>query len=405
MKNNKLFIGALSVTLLANTIVPACQTAGNVSPLRTSVVYAAGEESNDKGDAVAKLDYLGDLIKGIENIAGGLTGNQLDWLKALKNAYDLTSKILKNGLVSASEIRTKLIPRIDLLINVAETITADATELVDSQQQAHVIIGFSVTRALLKALDLFEGPEGLNKASDDLTASLEKARQVPNLTDDSKRTHYTLEKLDRAISNAKAIRSNELKYKLDPSKLAEVDMAIKKAVDVRRNGQATVSEVNSITDELNTVIDEAYMSIPEGERTANKLTKAPLAKDIQVAKNLRDFKLKGNVESSVIKELNRAIAKANRVLNDSKTTVNQANAADEEILAAIKTAEAALVAEENPSEVVEEEISEEEVSEETSDEIEAYDENEEASIDESLSEEENLVEESIESETIEEIDE
>lgn len=405
MKNNKLFIGALSVTLLVNTIVPACQTAGNVSPLRTSVVYAAGEESNDKGDAVAKLDYLGDLIKGIENIAGGLTGNQLDWLKALKNAYDLTSKILKNGLVSASEIRTKLIPRIDLLINVAETITADATELVDSQQQAHVIVGFSVTRALLKALDLFEGPEGLNKASDDLKASLEKARQVPKLTDDSKRTHYTLEKLDRAISNAKAIRNKELKYKLDPSKLAEVDMTIKKAVDVRRNGQATVSEVNSVTDELNTVIDEAYKSIPEGERTANKLTKAPLAKDIQVAKNLRDFKLKGNVDSSVIKELNRAIAKANRVLNDSKATVNQANAADEEILAAIKTAEAALVTEETPSEVVEEEISEEEVSEETSDEIEAYDENEEASMDESLSEEENLVEENIESETIEEIDE
>lgn len=405
MKNNKLFIGALSVTLLANTIVPAYQTAQNVSPLRASVVYAAGEESNDKSDALAKLDYLGDLIKGIENIAGGLTGNQLDWLKALKNAYDLTSKILKNGLVSASEIRTKLIPRIDLLINVAETITADATELVDSQQQAHVIIGFSVTHALLKALDLFEGPEGLNKASDDLKASLEKARQVPKLTDDSKRTHYTLEKLDRAISNAKSIRNKELKYKLDPNKLAEVDMTIKKAVDVRRNGQATVSEVNSITDELNNTIDEAYKSIPEGERTANKLTKAPLAKDIQVAKNLRDFKLKGNVESSVIKELNRAITKANRVLNDSKTTVNQANAADEGILAAIKTAEDALVAEDTPREVVEEEISEEELSEETSNEIEADDESEEASIDESLSEEEKLVEENIETETIEEIDE
>ncbi|WP_073998141.1 CAMP factor family pore-forming toxin [Anaerococcus urinomassiliensis] len=405
MKNNKLFIGMLSVTLLANTIAPASHKALNINPLKLSVVYADKENDSEKDDVTSKLDYLGDLIKGIENIAGGLTGNQLDWLKAIKNAYDLTSKILKNGLVSASEIRTKLIPRIDLLINVAETITADATELVDSQQQAHVIVGFSVTHALLKALDLFEGPEGLNKASDDLKASLEKARQVPKLTDDSKRTHYTLEKLDRAISNAKSIRNKELKYKLDPNKLAEVDMTIKKAVDVRRNGQATVSEVNSITDELNKLIDEAYKSIPEGERTANKLTKAPLAKDIQVAKNLRDFKLKGNVESSVIKELNRAITKANRVLNDSKTTVNQANAADEDILAAMKTAEDALVAEETPSEVVEEEISEEEVSEETSDEIEADDESEEASIDESLSEEENLVEENIETETIEEIDE
>lgn len=402
MKNNKLFIGMLSVTLLANTIAPASHKALNINPLKLSVVYADKENDSEKDDVTSKLDYLGDLIKGIENIAGGLTGNQLDWLKALKNAYDLTSKILKNGLVSASEIRTKLIPRIDLLINVAETITADATELVDSQQQAHVIIGFSVTRALLKALDLFEGPNGLNKASEDLKASLEKARQVPKLTEDSKRTHYTLEKLDRAISNAKSIRNKELKYKLDPSKLAEVDMTIKKAVDLRRNAQATVSEVNSMTDELNSVIDDANKAIPEGERTANNLSKAPLAKDIQVAKNLRDFKLKGNVDSTVIKELNRAIVKASKVLNNSKTTVNQANAADEEILTAIKIAESALKVEEAPSEVIEKEANKE-----TIDETEVIDQvdSEDLTVDDDISEEGFVIEEDTEIETNNEIDE
>lgn len=402
MKNNKLFIGMLSVTLLANTIAPASHKALNINPLKLSVVYADKENDSEKDDVTSKLDYLGDLIKGIENIAGGLTGNQLDWLKALKNAYDLTSKILKNGLVSASEIRTKLIPRIDLLINVAETITADATELVDSQQQAHVIIGFSVTRALLKAVDLFEGPNGLNKASEDLKASLEKARQVPKLTEDSKRTHYTLEKLDRAISNAKSIRNKELKYKLDPSKLAEVDMTIKKAVDLRRNAQATVSEVNSMTDELNSVIDDANKAIPEGERTANNLAKAPLAKDIQVAKNLRDFKLKGNVDSTVIKELNRAIVKASKVLNNSKTTVNQANAADEEILTAIKIAESALKVEEAPSEVIEKEANKE-----TIDETEVIDQvdSEDLTVDDDTSEEGIVIEEDTEIETNNEIDE
>ena len=104
------------------------------------------------------------------------------------------TKIVKSGINSASELRNKIIPRIDLLINVAETITADATELADSEQQAHIIVGFSVTRAILKATDLFENAEGLKKASENLTASLEKARQVPKLTDDSKRTHYTLQK-------------------------------------------------------------------------------------------------------------------------------------------------------------------------------------------------------------------
>ena len=186
------------------------------------------------------------------------------------------TKIVKSGINSASELRDKIIPRIDLLINVAETITADATELADSEQQAHIIVGFSVTRAILKATDLFENAEGLKKASEDLTASLEKARQVPKLNDDSKRTHYTLQKLDKAIANAKGIRNRELKNKLDPAILAEVDILIRQAQEVRRNTSSTVAEVNAMTQKLNEKIEQAIYVIPEGERAANKIQKRGL---------------------------------------------------------------------------------------------------------------------------------
>lgn len=233
------------------------------------------------------------------------------------------TKIVKSGINSASELRNKIIPRIDLLINVAETITADATELADSEQQAHIIVGFSVTRAILKATDLFENAEGLKKASENLTASLEKARQVPKLTDDSKRTHYTLQKLDKAIANAKGIRNRELKNKLDPAILAEVDILIRQAQEVKRNTSSTVAEVNAMTQKLNEKIEQAIYVIPEGERAANKIQKRGLEKDIQAAKNLRDFSLKGKVESSVIRELNREITLASRVFNNSKSTLNK----------------------------------------------------------------------------------
>lgn len=176
----------------------------------------------------------------------------------------------------------------------------------------------------------------MKKASDNLTASLEKAREIPKLTDNSKRTHYTLEQLDRAIARAKEIRNKELRNKLDPTELSEVDMVIRKAQDVRRNRVATVGEVKAMTEELNNKIDEAYKAIPEGERTANKSSKAGLQKDIQTAKNLRDFRLKGKVESVVIAELNREISNANRVLNNSRSTLNEVAAADEAILAAIE---------------------------------------------------------------------
>lgn len=373
MKKNKILVAALSATLLTQAIIPAVQTKDyNKGYALTSVVYAA-EDDSSKETANQKLDYLGDLIQGIEDIVGGLTGNQLDWLKSLKDAYNFLSKILNNGLVDIKELREKFIPRLDLLINVAEAITADATELADSEQQAHIIIGFSVPHALVKATDLFESADGLNKASENLQQSLEKARQVPKLTDNSKRTHYTLEKLDRAIANAKSVRNKELRYKLDPNKLAEVDMMIKQAVEVRRNTQATVGEVKEVTDKLNATIEEAYLSIDEGDRLASGQSKLTLEKDIQVAKNLRDFKLKGKVESQVIKELNRAIANANRVLKNSKTTQNQMISADEDILLAIKKAEAVLEAkdiEENVEENIEE-AADEKVLDEATDELDS----------------------------------
>ncbi|MDU2558546.1 MAG: CAMP factor family pore-forming toxin [Anaerococcus prevotii] len=399
MKKSQLLAATLSVALLSNTVVPCLGSIAKDDSKLSSVAYAA-EEGSAKDQAIDKLDYLGDLIKGLENIAGGLAGNQLDWLKSLKNAYDFVSKIVKNGLIGAGEIREKVIPRINLLINVAETITADATELVDSEQQAHVIIDFSVTRALLKATDIFENADGLNKVSKDLLNSLEKARKVPKLTEDSKRTHYTLEKLDRAIVNAREVRNRELRFKLDSVALADVDSAIKSAVEVRRNNQATVGQVQEATDNLNAKISEAVASIPDEDKTASAKDKAELGKYIEEAKKVRDFELKGKVDSSVIRELNRAIADANRIFRNNRTTVNEANVAYEELLKAIEKAKANLVVEEPAEEVEEvpaEEKTDEEISEDEVDEELPEEETKEGS-DEEASEKEVPAEETVEAE-------
>lgn len=394
MKKSKVLASALSIALLSNTVLPATKMAQK-TPTLSSVAYAA-EESSQAREAKDKLDYLGSLIEGLENIAGGLSGNPLSWLKELKHAYELTSKLLNGAIGSVSDLTKSVIPRIDLLINVAETITADATELADSEQQAHVIVGFSVTRALLKATNIFEKEDGLNKASENLTASLEKAREIPKLTDDSKRTHYTLQQLDRALSRAKEARNTELKNKLDPSALAEFDLLIKKATDVRRNNFATVAEVKAISEELVSKTEEAYKSIPEGEKTANKSTKLALEKDIQAAKNLRDFSLKGKVDAKVIQELNREIADANRVLNNSRATINEVEAADEIIVAATNKALGKL-----------EEVQAKEKAEETTPEIEepVVEENEETPSEEEVpvvneeTTEDEEIEEELEAET------
>ena len=346
MKKSQVLAGALSITLLTNTILPATDIVKNTNSLVSNVAYAA-EESNQEDEAREKLDYLGDLIDDLDDTSADLENNQLSWLDGLKSAYDITSKMLNKDAGDESEIAKSVIPRVDLLVTVAEAITADATELADSEQQAHIIIGFSVTRAILKATNIYESAESLNAASENLQKSLDKAREVPKLTDDSKRTHYTLDQLNKSIARAKNIRNKELRNKIDANELAEFDMVIKKAEDVKRDGNATVGEVNAMTEELNNKIDEVYNLIPEGERVADKDSKAELEKNIQTAKNLRDFKLKGNVEAEVIKELNKEITNANRVLNNKQSTLDQVQEANEAILEATNNAKAKL--EEIPS--------------------------------------------------------
>lgn len=350
MKIKKKLVGVLAITLLSNAAMPAVYAANQTDDVNAPVVYATEERTVNEVNS--KLDRLSNLIKGIKDISDSLTDGQLNLLNRLESAFDFIDKIVNKKIGNIKELRTKIIPRIDLLINVAETITADATELNDSEQEAHVIIGFSVTRAMLKATDIFETADGLNKASEDLSSALERAREIPKQTENSVRTHYNLHKLNRALSRAKNLRNRELKNKLDPTKLAEIDIAIRKADNVRRNTRATVLEVKNATEELDKIIDEAYLAIPDGERVANNDTKLQLEKDIQIAKNLRDYKLKGNVDSAVIRELNREISIANRVLNNNKSTVNQVVDADETIVQATQVASEALDA--NDEEVVEE---------------------------------------------------
>lgn len=342
MKGKNKLVGVLAVTLLSNAAMPMVYAASETYSVPSTAVYAQANEVALE-EANYKLDYLGDLIDGIEKI-GDLTGQELGWLNELKEAYKAISKIvegLEKGVGNIAELRAKVIPRIDLLINIAETITADATELVDSQQQAHIIIGFAVTRAVVKAIDPFETADELKKASNDLTAALDRARAVPKQTEDSVRTHYNLEKLNKAINDAKRARNKELRNKLDATKLAEVDMAIKKAENVKRNNKATVKEVGEAADELNAKIEEAYASIPEEERTASTSTKVDLEKDIKIAKNVRK-ELKGKVDSSVIKELNKVISSSERVLKNNRSTVNEVLEADKAIVEATNVAKEAL---------------------------------------------------------------
>ncbi|MDD7362883.1 MAG: CAMP factor family pore-forming toxin [Peptoniphilus sp.] len=342
MKRKSAITAVLAITMLSTTVAPAVYAVGDTSPAVTTTLYAETDDKGSLSEIDSKMDELNRSISDLEKISGILTGDQLDWLKQLKEGFDLINKLIHGQIANLSSVREKLIARIDLMINVSEVITADATELVDSEQQAHVIIGFGVTRALLKGTDPFASTDDLNKASENVKDSLERAREIPKQTEDSVRSHYNLERLNRAISRAKDLRNREFRHKLNPGELAKVDLIIRKAEGVRADRTATVGEVKTMTQQLNDAVDEAFLSIPEEQRAADDVTRFPLEKSIQEAKNLRDFSLKGQVDSVVIKELNREISNAERVLRNKNATVSQVQDANETMTKAIEKAASAL---------------------------------------------------------------
>lgn len=257
MKNKKALAITLALSMvLTGAIAPAVNAAGlEEAPVGEETVYA---NATSIEDVTGKLEQIGNIIKRLKEIKDKLTGDQIDNLAKLEKAYNF----LKERVGEAyGKFRGRYNARVDLVLASAEAITADATEFVDSEQQAHVIIGFAVTRGLVKAVDLLATEEELLAATEVVYTGIEDARAIPKQTDDSRATHYDKEVLKREIKRAKRLRKKVFKDNMAPEDLVRVDIEIANAERVRRNKKATVAEVEEAVANLTAVVDEAYMNM------------------------------------------------------------------------------------------------------------------------------------------------
>lgn len=147
--------------------------------------------------------------------------------------------------------------RAELLLSVGKAITKATTDLSKKVQKAHTEIGFEIARSIFKALNPFEGVEGIKQQEMALEALLEKVETYPELTPTDVATIYYKGKLDRAIWNTRFSRDREILGKKSFATYAELNKAITKAVGVWFRGSSTCIDVDNAVADLEAAYQKA----------------------------------------------------------------------------------------------------------------------------------------------------
>lgn len=318
---------ALSLALamvLTGTVGPAVNASPGKELGREIEPYQFVSDSSAHADELnEKLTELKNVIDELRGMEDALTPIEIELIARLSQAYysilDQVRNLADQGLDEELE---DYIPRINLLKRAGQAIAYDATVLEDREQEAHVIIVFGVSRALVKSVDPLATEEDLEAGLLNLEKAIDQATDVPKKSGDSKATHYDRAVLNRAIKRARRLRKAGFSKNLDPVDLARLDIEISKADRVVKNKKSTVDEVAEALASLNQTVDEIYSDLPEGEKRANLTAKFFLAGSIKNVDQARD-QFEPILPAKLFEKLNKSIDLAKKVLKDWKATINE----------------------------------------------------------------------------------
>lgn len=201
-----------------------------------SLDKAIGQLKAEEASAV-KTDYRKEITD--------LLNTALEWRTIVED--------IVTGRIPNVDIAT-IKPRIELTIQIAHTIETASQKLRNKVEDAHVQLGFAVTRAVLRVLNITATKEMLADSAKDLKAVLDRVSNYPDLKPTDRATIYTKAALDKKIWETRFDRDKNILGKVDFEVYNELNGDITHAVGVQLNPNSTVAEVNqAITD-----LDAAY---------------------------------------------------------------------------------------------------------------------------------------------------
>lgn len=248
-----------SCSLLAPAVaaIPA-----QAAPVTTAVVATAS--STD-----AQLQQVDALINRLQvsERALGKDASKTDYGKEIRDtlatAWELREAIvaIAAGGVPPFDPAT-ILPRLQLLTEIGNTIHVATTEFANKTNDAHVQIGFAVTRAVIRVANPSGKVEQIQASIKELSELVSKVRTYPDLTPQDTATIYVKARLDKAIWETRFARDKNILGKVPFATYNELNGKITHAVGVWLDPTATVQKVDDEVAALKAAYAKAAAQLP-----------------------------------------------------------------------------------------------------------------------------------------------
>lgn len=202
----------------------------------------------DSGDANDQLERIDNAIAQLEEAQAALPSN-VDYAKEIRKllevAFELKDFIIPIAAGGVPPFDPATIPaRVELLAQIGTTIGTATTELTNKIGDAHVQLGFSITRAVIRLANPSSSVFALEESSIELANTLEQVSTYPDLGPDDRATIYVKARLDKVIWQTRIARDKHILGKGHKDVYFQLNRNITRAVGVWMNPAATVERVN-----------------------------------------------------------------------------------------------------------------------------------------------------------------
>lgn len=237
-----------------------------VAPVVTAAPALAAP-SEPSVSASTTDDQLAQIDKTIAELQeAAKASHQTDYLKEihrlLKTAFELRSTIVALATGSVPAFDPATIPvRVSLLAEIGKTIGTATTELTNKVSDAHVQIGFAVTRAVIRLINPGATVEQLKESAEDLAQTIDLVRNYPDLGPQDRATIYVKARLDKTIWETRFNRDAKILGKASKEVYFELNKNITHAVGVWFDPTATVEKVDAEITALKEAYDKALSQV------------------------------------------------------------------------------------------------------------------------------------------------
>lgn len=233
-------------------------------PAHPAAAAPAPTASLSQAQAQTELDELTAAIEALEEADRTLVESDYskEMTELLRTAFELreTIEAVIAGRVPSVDLATVL-PRIELVVQIADTIETATTTLQNKVQAAHVELGFAVTKAVIRVVNPSSSIEQIDESKTELAEDLERVSGYPDLQPGDTATIYVKAGLDKKIWQTRIQRDKEILGKASTPVYMELNKNITQAVGVWFDATATVADVNAEIENLDDAYAEAAASV------------------------------------------------------------------------------------------------------------------------------------------------